>query len=297
MVKQMMVVCSLLISSNSFGQTVGMPESMKNLLQQQKSYSDWVFGSGEKQEVTSKKSEVPRFESAYKINQKAFESAWQYVPPEMLSKVHFSSSDANRIYCPSGAIEDVVFSKEKGIEVTIHGKNAFVKFLVTRRGRKTVYSETPSEFYVICASRVYSILAIPKKIPAVSVHLEGSKKDVIVSNQRLFESLPLEKKVIKLIRYALNDDLPASFTVNQDSRLFHDFKQLHLKLRRTIVVDGEGLRLKEFFISPKQEVTLTEEQFLIPQLTSQPRAVALSDPILSKGETGRLFIVEQIINR
>lgn len=53
--------------------------------------------------------------------------------PEVTTAVELSSSDINRIVC-SGPINDLIFSKEKGLEGHFVGNNAFVKFAITVHG-------------------------------------------------------------------------------------------------------------------------------------------------------------------
>jgi len=63
------------------------------------------------------------------------ESVNSYVLPEVTTQTEMSSSDINRIVCQTD-IKDVIFSKEKGVSVKISGRDAFVKFLITKKEDK-----------------------------------------------------------------------------------------------------------------------------------------------------------------
>ena len=49
------------------------------------------------------------------------------VLPETAQAVEMNNADFNRIQCP-GPVQDVVFSREKGLKVNNLGNNAFIKF-------------------------------------------------------------------------------------------------------------------------------------------------------------------------
>ena len=138
------------------------------------------------------------------------------VLPEATTKIFLSNRDVNRIICRNGPIKDVVYSQEKGISVKTENNNAFVKFLISgnQMAGNMIYSETPSEIYVICGedSTVYTLIALPKDIPAQTIELVSNEKQ-IKKTLSIFEGLAFEKKVILLIQSAYKDDVADSFTV------------------------------------------------------------------------------------
>ena len=72
-------------------------------------------------------------------------------------------------------------------------------------------------------------------------------------------------------------------------------ENVDLSLRRVIVVDGEGLRLKEFFArTHNDEVLLSPELVLKAGLTQHPRGISVFPEKVSANEVARVFIVEQI---
>ncbi|TYO96792.1 conjugal transfer pilus assembly protein TraK [Geothermobacter ehrlichii] len=215
--------------------------------------------------------------------------------PEHTTKVPLSSTDVNRFVCP-GPIKDVVFSQDKGIRIKIAGENAFVKFQALKKGQEVIYTKTPSEFFVICDGDVYSMIGLPKKIPSQTIRLTSGRKKRIEKNLSIFAGLPLEKKILKLIRQAYTGDLPESYSVRPVWKQLNVFDQLWLTAKRDIEVEGEGLGLREYIVSLKAgqgQWRLNEADFLNPQLTHSPLAVAIEEPLLDPGDITRVFIVER----
>jgi len=218
----------------------------------------------------------------------------QTVTPELSTAVTLSNSDINRITCRE-EIRDVVFSKEKGLSVKTVGRDAFVKFLITRKDEKEVYSSTPSELFVFCGESVYNLIALPRRVPSQTVRLSpGSEK--IQENRRLYGELPFEKKLLAVIRSVYTNEIPDGFTtslMNAPQALFRD---LEVTLVRTHRVEGEGLLVKEFLLAvkkPGETLKLTEKDFLHPAVAVRPVAIALDRHELRQGKDGRLIVVEQ----
>lgn len=215
--------------------------------------------------------------------------------PEHTTKVNLSSTDVNRFVCP-GPIKDVMFSQDKGIKVKITEENAFVKFQAMKKGQEILYSKTPSEFYVVCDGDVYSMIGMPKHIPAQTVRLSSGLKKKIEKNLSIFAGLPLEKKILKLIKQAYTGDLPESYTVHRIEKQRDLFRQVLLIAKREILVEGEGLGVREYVVSIKdgeEQWRLSEKDFLKPALAQNPLAVAIEEPLLDTGDKTRVFIVER----
>ena len=217
------------------------------------------------------------------------------VMPEIAQSVEMSSSDVNRITCAS-EIKDVIFSKEKGISVRFSGKDAFVKFLTTRKEGQTTYSTIPSELFIVCGENVYTLIAIPRRIPARSVRLSPGRIDNVKKNKSLLGALPFEKKMLSVIRNLTTEEIPDSFTVTTLNKKVELFKELDLALARIAVIDGEGIQVKEYRAvllgGGKATIELGEKDFLRNEISVRPLAISLDRLILKKGETLRVFVVE-----
>jgi conjugal transfer pilus assembly protein TraK len=229
--------------------------------------------------------------SSAKYNQYDFVT----VLPEIAQAVELSNTDINRFIC-TDTIQDVVYSKEKGVVVKFSGNNAFVKFQIVLKRGEEVYASRPTELYIVCGSDVYNVIGVPKKIPAQTIKLSSGKKDVIKKNMGLFEGLPMEKKVMALIKYVHTDTIPESFEVQKPRKKVRLFKALNMILKRTVLVEGEGLLLKEYYVENTGEglMVLNEGLFLKPEVTSNAVAIAIGDGKmnLNKDETTRLYVVE-----
>jgi conjugal transfer pilus assembly protein TraK len=231
----------------------------------------------------------------------SLESDSRIVLPEITTKVFLSNRDVNRIICQNGPIKDVVYSQEKGISVKTENNNAFIKFLISGNpmaGNMT-YSETPSEIYVICGedNTVYTLIALPKDIPAQTIELVSNKKQ-IKKTLSVFEGLAFEKKVILLIQSAYKDEVAESFTVKNIHQSSDVFRDMDVLLNRQILADGEGLILKEYILSlkpttDKTTLPLDEKFFLVPEITQHPVGIALEHMTLEIGQLCRLFVVEK----
>jgi len=218
------------------------------------------------------------------------------VIPEVSTAVTLSNSDINRITCRE-EIKDVVFSREKGLSVKTVGKDAFVKFLITRKDEKEVYSSIPSELFVVCGENVYNLIALPKRVPSQTVRLSaGSEK--IRENRRMYGELPFEKKILAIIRSVYTNEIPEGFTTVPVGDKLSLFKDLEVTLVRTHRVEGEGLLVKEYLLAAKNSgevLKLTEKDFLRPAIAIRPVAISLDRQELGQGDTARLIAVEQAL--
>ena len=222
------------------------------------------------------------------------------VLPEVATRVFLSNTDVNRFVCVNGPVKDIVYSREKGLVVKTSGKNAFLKYLITAEqdtGKKK-YARVPTDIYVICGDdTVYTIIGVPKKIPAQTIMLT-SKEDKLKKNLGLFKGMPVEERIVKLIRYAYKGDIPESFDVKRMNKRLSLFRDITVDLKETITVEGEGLRLKEYVLmlkdgSSRKAVPVQEKDFLLPALSTHPLAIALDHMTVARGKPIRLFIVER----
>ena len=221
----------------------------------------------------------------------------QKVSPEFTTQVRLSNSDINRVICPVD-IKDVIYSEEKGLAVNLSGKNGFVKFLVVRKDGKEMYSMTPSELYFVCDGAVYTMIAIPARIPAQTVQLVPGKAGTARKNIDLYGELPFEKKIITIVKRVYMNDTPDSFTKSAVNRKMDIFKDLEVTLRSIYAVEGEGLRIKELEVriapaSTLGSISFKESDFLRTEISLHPVAVSAESMTLKKGETSRVFVVER----
>lgn len=217
------------------------------------------------------------------------------VLPEATTSVRLSSSDMNRISCPTD-IREALTSTEKGLTIKITGKDAFVKFKVTKKGDKFAYSSTPTELYVVCGDETFSMVIFPQRIPSQTIRLTSGKDRKIKENLSLYSGLPFEKKTLKAIKDVYTENIPDSYSVSRKEKRFFLFREILLTLKRTVDIEGEGLRIKEYEASLRGENTefrMNEKMFLKTELAENPVAISLERHILRTGNTTRVFVVEQ----
>jgi len=215
--------------------------------------------------------------------------------PEVATKIRLSSSDLNRISCSSG-IRDALTSTEKGVVIKITGKDAFVKFKVTKRGDKMAYSTTPTELYIVCGDETYSMVAVPQRVPSQTIRLSSGKERKIKDNAALYSGLPFEKMMLKAIQDVYTEQIPDSYTVSRSDKRIETFREIRMVLKRVVDVEGEGLRVKEYQVSLKdglKEFKMNEKMFIRTGLAENPVAISLERQILRPGDTIRAFVVEQ----
>jgi len=222
----------------------------------------------------------------------------QRVLPEVATRIFLSSVDVNRLICAEGPVKDVVFSKEKGLVVKIHGSNAFLKFRIARDPDtgELKFASVPTDIYVVCGDdSVYTLIALPKKIPAQTVHL-ASRKRKIKEVLSLFEGLPFEQKVLKLLKWTVTDEIPEALDVSMPREKVGVFREINLELRRVVTAPGEGLRVKEFLAraASGKALEVDERTFLVPELSKRPVAIAVERFRLSPTVPVRVFVVEQV---
>ena len=231
-------------------------------------------------------------------------NAMVQVLPEVSTQVYLSNLDINRITCMGDRpVKDIVYSAEKGITTKINGSNAFIKLQMHQALPSAVPEviDDPVELYVVCGSGndVYTLIGIPKKIPAQWVQLV-SKTGNIKKNLELFEGKDFEKKIITFIRQAWTEDFPDSYTVRNINRpmAVQGLEWAGIILRRIVDIEGEGFILKEYILrlNPTAGVDLKnvlEKEFLRPEISENPLAITLDALTLKKYFPTRLFVVEK----
>lgn len=211
--------------------------------------------------------------------------------PEITTSVKMSNVDINRIVCPF-PIKDVIFSQEKGLTVKIHGRNAFVKFLIKRELGVDTLVTVPSELYIVCGDSIYSIIILPEPIPARTIHLVGQEIPRIRENISLFKGKSFESKVIEIIKQIYTENIPRSFTVRQEDQKHVEYGSHSVFLRNVIEMEGTGLIAKEYtVIAIADNVSLNEGDFLSPFYMDNIVAVSINKFNFAKGEKARVILI------
>jgi conjugal transfer pilus assembly protein TraK len=219
-----------------------------------------------------------------------------YVKPNRVTMVEMSSLDINRVYC-DGEITDVIFSEEKGVKVKIVRNNAFVKFLVKKIGEEEIPIEKPVDLFFVCDNQVFSVIAIPKRIPPAFIYLETKERKIREAIEKV-RDLPYEKRLLEVIKAIYLGRYEPNFQVVNVNKEFHLFRDIKVVLEKVIDIEGEGLRAKVFrletsFPSNLQYVEIKEKDFVRKELTSIPLAISLDKAKLQGKDKATLIIVEK----
>lgn len=201
--------------------------------------------------------------------------------------VNVSLTDINRIVCPH-AIKSVVYSKEKEISVEVQERNAYVKFLPKLLpDGKVGLSDIPRELYVDCGEKVFQLILVPKRIPAVVVALRVPHEDKEKARQ-LERSGDYDSVLLRLVKSVYIEEVPEGYEVKLINKPYKSFEELDMILYR--VYEGSMYSVEEYVLQAKTDLELWEGQF-IPYL--KPLAIAIVQPVLKKGQTTRLIVVRK----
>lgn len=219
------------------------------------------------------------------------------VLPETVKAIEMNNTGYNRIQCP-GPIQDIVPSEEKVVTAKYLGNNAFVKFKYLVKDGKPIYVTKSVEMSIVCDGEVYTIVGVPTSLRASpTIRLSGGGKKKIKENASIFGGLPLIKKCVNFVKLAYTDNLPKSFDVSPINKPVDLYKGLKLTYESLVTVAGEGIQLKEYNAVnvSKNDIGLTEKDFLKPELTTQPLFISFGPPKfnLKPGDSVRIFIVER----
>lgn len=220
-----------------------------------------------------------------------------FIPAETSTVVEMSNTDVNRITCPV-PVTDVVYSVEKGVNVRFLDREVFVKFLVIKKGNEEFHATQPTEFYVVCGEAVYTIIAQPRKAPPRPIRLLAGKGGAIEENRARLQGLPLELKLVQLVREAYSGTLPETYSETNPALTINIFRDLETLVQRIYDVEGEGLRIKELSVTAgknkDQPLILSEKLFASNALGPERKlAVAIEKTNLKPGESTRVILIEQ----
>jgi conjugal transfer pilus assembly protein TraK len=236
---------------------------------------------------------------AQSIRAQAPDDAAVLVQPEKVTAVEISNTDVNRVICPSEP-KEIVYSKEKGLTVTGSGRNLFIKFLVTKKGEETFYNQTRNEIYVTVGGDVYSLILYPRTIPGQTIWLQESRVKKWEEVAQRYSALPEEAKIIRLIKEAYKDTLSDKAVTTPKGQIVENvIPGLVVSMDKEIHIEGQGMKLRIFTLQNNRgkDMQLSEKFFLVPAISRRPLAVSLEKVMLERGERGRLFVVEKVLDK
>jgi len=202
--------------------------------------------------------------------------------------VPVSQTDVSVIICPY-EITSYVYSTEKNIEAKLDKKHLYIKLLpVKKANNKLVYETSPRDLFVTCGGEVFSLILVPRSIPAQRIVLQPKIKPIEeVSAKEV--SLPYEEMILNLITNAYSENVPDGYTVDTVSQK-SSYKELDVIL--TKIYKGFKFIVEEYIIVAKQDIELYEPMFF-DLVGSNVVAMTIVKNKLTSGEQTRLIVVKQ----
>ncbi len=219
--------------------------------------------------------------------------ATQIVYDEGFQPVEIAMKDISRIVC-SADITNIVYSKEKSIEIKSQGKDAFIKNLPAETVDPATgslmlkYDKRPKEVYVVCGSKTYSLLLIPRDIPATTIFLKSSIVDKEQAG-KYERATDYENTLLKLIRDIYREDVPNGYEISEINKLAKNFHESDIVHSRDYI--GDYLQVQEYIVYAKQPINLDEIQLLDLLRIRNPLAITLVDNVLEAKQQTRVLIV------
>lgn len=206
--------------------------------------------------------------------------------------VTVSLKDLSRIHC-ANSISNVFYSKEKEIEIKTVEKDAYIKILPrkTTGGNsgnedKLDYGSHPREMYIECSGQTFSLVLVPKDIPAQTIVLKSLLANTAKASE--FEKAnPYEKTILELVKKGFLEEIPSGYEGRHSGKLIKNFNEIDLILSKQYF--GAKYIVEEYTITAKEKIDIYEGM-LIPYLKN-PLAISIMKMPLAKQETTRMIVV------
>lgn len=226
------------------------------------------------------------------LDLKSYPNSPQIITDESYHPLEISLKDISRIVC-FRAIDRVIYSKEKGVEIKTIDKNAFVKNLPREiqepTGKVRVeYDLRPKELYMVCGSKTFSLLLIPRDIPATTIFLKSSfaEKDKALEFEKASTH---EDLVLALIKDAYFETVPAGYEVRDINKPLREFQEIKIAHIRDYM--GALYTVQELAVTAKMPIALDETVLLEAIMPTNAYAITIVNHNLRPTEQTRVFIV------
>ena len=229
-------------------------------------------------------------------------AAWSQaktITPEITTEIELSNKDINRLVCTNGLINDVYYSKEKGLVVTTDKESAYIKYLIQDNGTTKKHVTQRTEFFVICGGETYTLLANPKSnLSSQTYRLGNPYKSKVKNNNRVFKGVPDEEKAIEITKRLYRNDVldltPIKNETYEKSWHTNVIPNAEITLHRAFRLDGHGMTIKEYRVRSLNDPLLLQEiQFLNTFFGSHIFSVTVIPQKIQKDQISQVFIVER----
>lgn len=213
--------------------------------------------------------------------------------------IKISKSDTSRIKCTTGKIGEIVYSKDKEMNVKKLKDNAFIKLKpVIGRSNGVVISKSINTFnrelYLECNKKMYSFILVPSEIPAQTIVItdpykkEKKAKVDIKKATKLEEANDFETTLSNLIKKAYKEEVPSGYTLEQVDKVVADFQELTLVHSK--IYNGNNYNINVYIIKAKKDLRNIEEKVFLDYV-EHPLAITLTKHNFHKNESARLLVI------
>ncbi|NQY62908.1 MAG: type-F conjugative transfer system secretin TraK [Alteromonadaceae bacterium] len=220
----------------------------------------------------------------------------QNVSPDQYTNVSLSNNNPNHIVCMSGDINDTNYPKHIPIETGIGsvGRDLFLAYKFKRNIQGGLeFVTTKHVIHITCNGDVYSLNITPIQNVTETLYLGDNKLAAIKANAKLIKHKDVEDIMVELTLAAINNDLPPQYSVKREGSVLPAiFDGLKIIQRRTIQLNGMGLRLKEYEVFSNVERVISKRQFIRREFSQALRMITIVNQAPSPEQPARLFIVE-----
>jgi hypothetical protein len=213
-------------------------------------------------------------------------------------------------------IKKIIYSKNQGIQIIKDGDKAFIKILPLEEqkpsGRiKYIYDSSPRDIYILSSVGTYSLNLLPRRIPSLIVMLKKPQIPATSGNEANFlhpsvfkqpaspsgisesssnyNSSAFVSHIINLIKDTYFLKIPNGYSSFLLKKVYR-FAQVTITGQTALV--GKRFIILIYKIRANMPVNLHEKEFL--WMSQRPVAISIVNPVLGRGESTRLFIVEGI---
>lgn len=204
------------------------------------------------------------------------------VYPEIKTAIAVSAIDINRVSCSHGKISSIDYTAGAGLTHKRHkdGKNAIFLFQKLDKGGVIELTSTQISVLIGCDNHYYSLIMQPKKLDSQTIFLQLSANEIQAKkNYQSIKGLSNEEIIINIIKKSRQ-----SVNFNKDNLtntnaifVFKDKVKIQINQIYQKKIAGTNFNIKRYVITSKQDIVLTEVDFLSAKLDSNIAALSLDD--------------------
>lgn len=215
------------------------------------------------------------------------------VSPGQRKFVELSNDNPNRFVCVNGNINEVLIPAHIPHDLQVMRDHAFVTYKMKRKGSKIEHVTIPHDINIVCDGEVYTLDANPKKTNGgTAVKLGNPQIAELTANAKRLQELSIEDIMVEMFLDAYNENLPPNYSVQKETGSIQVNPNLTANIRRSVSLNGVGLRLKEYIVESDNKIILDKKMFLAKDFSKKLRAVVVIPEVSTASKPARLFIIE-----